>query len=262
MVAEGTEIQYAWGTWNPWQGCTKKRPLLGCQNCYMWREKRWHGQDPARVVRSADSTFRAPLRWARQWKPGSGEWRALSCSWSDFFHPAADEWREEAWAIMRTTAITAPGLFYLVLTKWPERIQGCLPADWGDGYANVVLMVTIESPEVVPDMDILRGVPALLRGVSCEPLLGDLGHLDLSGFGWLVDGGESGPVARPADHEWFHSLRRQALDAGIPYFHKQNGGNRKVNGAWGGRELEGSTWGGVPELLPLALEHQARALEK
>ena len=115
--------------------------------------------------------------------------------------------------------------------------------------------------EVVPDMDILRGVPALLRGVSCEPLLGDLGHLDLSGFGWLVDGGESGPVARPADHEWFHSLRRQALDAGIPYFHKQNGGNRKVNGAWGGRELEGSTWGGVPELLPLALEHQARALK-
>jgi hypothetical protein len=94
-------------------------------------------------------------------------------------------------------------------------------------------------------MDILREVPARLRFVSCEPLLDQI-DLDLTGFDWVITGGESGPNYRKADPDWFRHIREQCFNADVPYFHKQNGGNRKISGCWGGRELDGDTYDRIP----------------
>ena len=103
-MGEQTAIEWATATWNPWQGCTKVSP--GCTHCYMYREKGMYGQNPRLVVRSK-TVFHAPLRW-KEPQP-----RVFTCSWSDWFHEAADPWRAEAWDIIRRT----PRHTYLILTK-------------------------------------------------------------------------------------------------------------------------------------------------
>jgi protein gp37 len=94
----------------------------------------------------------------------------FTCSWSDWFHEDADPWRDEAWEVIRA----APDLTFQILTKRPERIADHLPADWGDGYPNVWLGVTIENRRFVDRADVLREVPAAVRFISAEPLLGPL----------------------------------------------------------------------------------------
>ena len=132
-MGENSGIAWTNHTWNPWQGCHKVS--AGCENCYMEREKLRYGQDPHVVKRSARQTFNLPLRL------DSG--RVFTCSWSDFFIAEADEWRPEAWEIIRRT----PHLIYQILTKRPERIAQCLPPDWGDGWKNVWGGVTVEAPD-------------------------------------------------------------------------------------------------------------------
>lgn len=126
-MGDKTAIQWTDHTWNPWQGCTKV--TAGCDHCYMFRDMRRYGKNPEAVVRSSDATFYAPLRQPKKYTPG----KVFTCSWSDWFHPAADAWRDEAWAVIRQT----PRLTYQILTKRPNRIAGHLPTDWGDGYPNV-----------------------------------------------------------------------------------------------------------------------------
>ncbi|KKK77966.1 hypothetical protein LCGC14_2848320 [marine sediment metagenome] len=110
-MAEKTAISWTNATWNPWRGCTKVSP--GCASCYMFRDQQRWGRDPNIVVRAADRTFDAPLRWK--------EPRLIFvCSWSDFFHPDADPFRHEAWEVMRA----APQHTYQILTKRPERMRG------------------------------------------------------------------------------------------------------------------------------------------
>src|ERR1700761_9152752 len=117
-MGETTGIQWTNKSWNPWQGCRKVS--AGCKFCYMFREKEKYGQNGSRIVRSK-TTFTAPLKW----KDPS---LVFTCSWSDFFIEEADEWRQEAWDIIKAT----PHLTYQILTKRPERIGMCLPADWGN----------------------------------------------------------------------------------------------------------------------------------
>jgi protein gp37 len=160
-MGEKTEIAWTEKTYNPWQGCTKMSP--GCAHCYMFRDKRRYGQDPLVVVRSKDPTFYAPLRWR---EPAL----VFTCSWSDFFHAAADEWRDDAWDVIRRT----PHLTYQILTKRQDRILQCLPPDWGPvGWPNVWLGVSVENQHFA-DIRIpaLLQVPARVRFLSCEPLLG------------------------------------------------------------------------------------------
>src|SRR4051794_20471332 len=121
-------IEWTDATYNPWRGCDKVSP--GCAHCYMFREQRRYGRDPSVVVRAKDPTFYAPLRWQ---EPAL----VFTCSWSDWFHEAADSWREDAWDVLRQT----PHLTYQILTKRPERITELLPEDWGDGWSNVWLGV-------------------------------------------------------------------------------------------------------------------------
>jgi protein gp37 len=212
----GSESNIAWtdATWNPWMGCTKVSP--GCDNCYMFREQRHYGHDPE-VVRRSKTKFAEPLRWR---EPR----RVFTCSWSDWFHKDADQWRDEAWAIIKAT----PQHTYQILTKRPGRIARHLPADWGDGYPNVWLGVSVESQEQAFRVRQLRDVPARVRFVSAEPLIGplDLSHGALAGIHWLIVGGESGPdgVRRNMDLEWARSLQRECRDAGTAFFFKQRSG--------------------------------------
>lgn len=168
-MSSKTSIEWTDATVNFWTGCDQVSP--GCANCYMFTAQRRFGRDPAVVLRTSDATFYAPLR-QRKWlelAPGS---LVFTCSWSDFFHEAADEHRADAWEVIRAR----PDLNWQILTKRPENIAGRLPADWGEGWANVWLGVSIENRRFVSRADVLRTIPAVVRFISAEPLLGPLVH--------------------------------------------------------------------------------------
>jgi protein gp37 len=244
-MSDTTSISWTQRTWNPWRGCDKVSP--GCAHCYMFTDQRRYGRDPSVVQRCSPATFNRPL--SKAWsEPGL----VFTCSWSDWFHEDADAWRDEAWEIIRRT----PHLTYQILTKRPERIAAHLPADWGDGYENVWLGVTIENRRFVDRADALRAVPAAVRFISAEPLLGPLiatgrvpiavprggilrssawsawpdGHtirthpqLFLNEIDWIIIGGESGPGARRFDEEWARALLDRAARSSTAVHVKQMG---------------------------------------
>lgn len=252
-MAKNSNIEWTQHTWNPWQGCHKVS--AGCKHCYMFREKFQYGQEPNVVIRSKYTTFNSPLKWH---DPAF----VFTCSWSDFFIKEADEWRAAAWHIIRQT----PHLTYQILTKRPELIDDRLPDDWfSHGYKNVWLGVSVESEDQTNRIDLLQAIKKFAGKlwVSAEPLLGELDltpYFQLVDVGdnknsfwlepldWVVTGGESGfrNNYRPANLDWFRQIRDACLAYGIPFFHKQNGSNKKINGAWGGRELDGRTWDQMP----------------
>lgn len=262
-----TGIEWAHATWNPWIGCKMVSP--GCTNCYMFRDMARYGKDPNVVARSK-TTFEAPLKWARAWEKGVRDRkkalmpnaRIFTCSWSDWFIEAADEWRPEAWEIIKATPYV-----YLILTKRAERIAECLPDDWGEGYPNVWLGVTAENQKYAnARIPFLLKTSARVRWVSAEPLLGpidftripvDSGTVTMNVFSrasvfaphidWVVTGGESDPSdPRPMELDWARQIRDDCVAGGKAFFHKQHGGKAKVEGAWGGRELDGQLWSQFP----------------
>src|SRR5689334_23079211 len=162
-MGERTNIGWTDATWNPWHGCKKVSP--GCKHCYMYRDKERYGQDPTKVVRSK-TKFRDPFKWA------DGR-MVFTCSWSDWFIEEADAWRPEAWEIIKAT----PHHTYQILTKRPERIAGHLPPDWGRGYPNVWLGVSVENQDYVERILRLLAEPAAVHFISAEPLLGPLNLL-------------------------------------------------------------------------------------
>lgn len=247
-----TGIEWTNRTWNPWHGCEKVSP--GCKNCYMYREKARYGQDPRAVVRSK-TTFNAPLKWPQEPQ------LCFTCSWSDFFIREADGWREEAYEVMRRT----PWITYQVLTKRIERVP-LLP---NPKLSNMWLGVSVENAEYKSRIDLLRCVNVPLRFLSLEPLLGDLGRIDLSGIGWVIVGGESGSGARPVRAEWVRSIRDQCIAAKVPFFFKQWGEHLpamtdgaplvkrilncgdvpiRVGKKAAGRSLDGRTWDEFPAI--------------
>jgi protein gp37 len=206
-MGDKTGIEWTDATWNPWQGCHHVSP--GCDNCYMFAQKRQYGKDPERVVRSK-TTFNAPLRWK---EPAL----VFTCSWSDFFIAEADAWRGEAWSIIEQT----PHLTYQILTKRPSRIKTHIP--WTDvPWRNVWLGVSVESRKYLYRIDVLRTVNARLRFLSLEPLLEDLDGLDLAGIGWVIVGGESGPGRRPFQINWLKRIAELCGREGVPLFVKQD----------------------------------------
>jgi protein gp37 len=204
----------------------------------MFREMERFGKDPNVVVRSK-TTFNDPLKWI---DPAY----VFTCSWSDFFHEDVSiAWLDDAWDIIRKT----PHLTYQILTKRPEEIMDCLPEDWGDGWDNVWLGVTIENEDNIWRMESLLEVDAKLYFVSYEPALGSIAHKLYSYWhkiGWLISGGESGPNARPANPDWFREVRDLCEIRKIPYFHKQAGGSIKIDGTWGGDTLDGKQYHEFP----------------
>ena len=227
-MGTNSAIEWTKHTWNPWVGCIKVSP--GCKNCYMYREQNQYGQDPKKIRRTKDQTFRRPLSWNKS-DPGL----VFTSSWTDFFLEEADEWRDDAWEIIRWT----PNNTYQILTKRPENILTRLPSDWSNGYPNVWLGVSVENQEMADlRIPLLTAIPAKIRFLSCEPLIGavdlqpffftrDSPHI-VSATGeidWVIVGGESGPAGstRPMNPQWARDVRFMCKVAKVPFFFKQWG---------------------------------------
>ena len=206
-----TNISWTDFTWNPWYGCKKISP--GCRNCYAERDMKRFGIDFNTVTKAKG---RGTFNWE---DPGM----VFTCSWSDFFIEDADEWRDEAWDIIQRT----PRLTYQILTKRPENIRSRLPDDWGEGWDNVWLGVSIESQEQIHLGWILANLPAKLRFISVEPLLDKVNLFGLLGqkkISWIICGGESGANHRTMELDWVRFIKDECDRAGVPFFMKQDSG--------------------------------------
>ena len=243
-VTFGTGIEWTEVTWNPTTGCDRISP--GCDNCYaltlskrlkaMGVDKYQQDGDPRTSgpgfgVAVHESTLRDPYRW-------SGSRLVFVNSMSDLFHahvPMA--FVRQVFEVMADT----PQHTYQVLTKRGRRLRRL--ADQLPWPPNVWMGVSIEDGRVLSRADELRDVPAAVRFLSCEPLLGPLTELDLSDIGWLIAGGESGPRHRPMNPEWARNLRDKCVRSEVPFFFKQWGGRTPKEG---GRLLDGRTWDEMP----------------
>ena len=237
-MAQQSSIEWTDLTWNPVVGCSIAS--AGCKNCYekyvglTKRSKR--GAVWTDKVRCHEASVEIPLTWKKSR-------RVFVNSMSDLFHPdVPGEFVRRIWNVMERT----PQHHYQILTKRPQRMAALLKEIAPQPLQNVWLGTSVEDERVVERMDHLRDVPASVRFISFEPLIGDVGQIDLTNIHWAIVGGESGPRARPMDEEWVESILDQCLDAGTAFFFKQWGG---VNKKKTGRLLRGRTYDEMPEYI-------------
>ena len=207
-------------SWNLWHGCRKISP--GCKNCYVYRRDLSIGLDPQDIHRT--KSFDLPIR-----KNRAGEYKLLSgetvytCFTSDFFLKEADAWRPEAWRMIKDR----PDLHFFIVTKRIHRFYEGLPDDWGAGYENVSISVTVENQEMADyRLPLFLNAPIVHRGVACEPLLEELDiskYLSTGKIHFLGAGGESGKNARVCDYNWVLSLAGQCRSAGVSFSYHQTG---------------------------------------
>lgn len=239
-----TKIEWTERTWNPVTGCTKIS--AGCAHCYaevmarrlyaMGNKKYKNGFKPT----IHPEALREPLAW----KQSSN---IFVCSMSDLFHMDVPfDFIDQVFAIIRCT----PQHHYQILTKRADRM-----ADYFSTRAvpkNAWVGVTVEVQDAKKRIDYLKGLDATVKFLSCEPLLEDLGDIDLTGIDWIIVGGESGVQGRPMKEEWVLNIKKQADANHIPFFFKQWGtwskdgkrGNKKSNG----RVLQGQIVQNMPEV--------------
>jgi protein gp37 len=250
MTTQST-IEWTEQTWNPTTGCTKVSP--GCKHCYAEvMARRLHAMGAA----GYEHEFRLTLHGNRLEQPLARKKPTTYFvnSMSDLFHEdVPDEFLDRVFAIVDAS----PRHTYQVLTKRAER----LPAYFARRPcpANVWLGVSVEDKRYgVPRIAELRKVDAVVRFLSVEPLLEDLGRLDMRGIAWVIVGGESGPKARSMREEWVRGVQQQALACGAAFFFKQWGGwgadgvkrHKKANG----RVFQGRTWDEYPRGIELRQE--------
>jgi protein gp37 len=251
-VAERSAIEWTDATFNPWWGCVRVSPA--CAHCYADALARRYGH---RVWgEGADRRFFTEKHWSepRRWNRQAakvGEPKKVFCaSMADVFedHPALAPWRDRLWTLIEET----PWLRWQLLTKRPENVAAMVP--WtGEWPSNVWLGTSIESSRFTFRAHILREIPAAVRFISAEPLLGSLFSspkprrepIDLAGIDWVIVGGESGPRARPMDLGWAREIRSACCDAGVAFFLKQLGGVRNKRGKHEAR-LDGRLWRELP----------------
>ena len=205
--------------WNLWHGCHRKSE--GCMHCYVFRRDAEFEKDSNIVAKT--SSFNLPIRRDRQglWKVPSGT-LMWTCFTSDFFIEEGDAWREEAWLMIHRRS----DLHFYIVTKRPERIAKCLPDDWDDGYENVTISCTMENQRRSDErLPLFRELPIRHKAIICEPLLE---RIDFRGGlgSWceqVTVGGESGRGARVCDYAWVLDIRRQCLEAKVPFLFKQTG---------------------------------------
>ncbi len=239
-MGDTTDISWAKHTFNMIIGCNKIGP--GCDNCYAadmaHRRSNWDvsvirngkeiklpvwgtGPNTARRVRP-ESAWAEPLRWnyyASTWRERR---RTFCMSLGDVFenHKTVEAQLPRLWETIKAT----PWLDWLLLTKRSKAIAGKLPADWGKGYFNVWLGVSVEDndPKRLKRVDDLRKVPATIRFMSYEPALAPIAHkVNLKDIDWLIYGGESGPKHRPDDPQWAEDVRQLCKKTGTTFYYKQ-----------------------------------------
>ena len=235
-MAEKTLIAWTDHTFNIAWGCEKISP--GCAHCYADAFSHRIGLDiwgPGKSRRLFSAKHWAePRKWNQQARHEGRQQRVFCSSMTDWCldDPAIIGELPKLWELIRTT----PWLDWQLLTKRADRIADSLPGDWDEGYRNVWLGVSCENRQHgLPRLDVLRRIPAAVRFVSVEPLLEDLGQVDLAGIDWMIVGGESGAKYRLMDHDWARSLRRQCDAAGTAFFFKQSAAIRTEMGT----ELDG-----------------------
>lgn len=221
-MAENTAISWTDHTFNIAWGCTKVSP--GCQNCYadtLASRYKWDIWGPNKERRVfGEKHWREPLKWNRL-AIAEGRSHLVFCSsMCDICedHPTIEVERAKLWPLVRST----PYLIYQLLTKRADRWLECLPVDWGVGYPNVWLGVSIENNDYIWRGDCLRQIPAVVRFVSYEPALGPLDQLSLTGIDWVIYGGESGSGFRMDDRQWARDMFGRCREAGVAFFHKQS----------------------------------------
>src|SRR5438105_2004044 len=219
-----SKIEWTDATWNPIRGCTKISP--GCTHCYAetfaerFRGVPGHPYEQGFDLKLIPEKLNEPLRW-RNPK------RVFVNSMSDLFHEGVSE---DYIASVARVMQQASWHTFQVLTKRSERMRDLLSGAlrFAAELPNVWWGVSVEDRRHgLPRIDHLRAAPAAVRFLSIEPLLEDLGELNLDGIHWVIVGGESGPGARPMNPDWARSIRDQCADASVPFFFKQWGGVRK-----------------------------------
>jgi protein gp37 len=249
-----SHIEWTDATWNPVRGCTKISP--GCKHCYAetfaerFRGVKGHPYEQGFDLRLVPEKLTEPFSWRTPKL-------VFVNSMSDLFQPGVPD--EYAAAVSRVMA-TADWHTYQVLTKRAARLRDLLSRKlrFAARQENIWWGVSVEDREYgLPRIDHLRQAPAKVRFLSVEPLLEDLGEIDLSGITWVIVGGESGPGARPMRREWVVSIRRQCREQGVPFFFKQWGGVRKAKN---GRLLDGRTYDEYPERVVKPVPERAQCV--
>ncbi len=234
-MSANSSIEWTEATWNPVTGCSKVSP--GCMHCYAERmANRLAAMGQARYTNGFNVTLQQdlielPLRWKKPRK-------VFVNSMSDLFHkdvPAS--FIQDCFAVMNQ----AEQHTFQVLTKRPDRVAGLASEiEWGD---NIWMGTSVESSDYSWRAKAIARVPARVRFLSVEPLLGPVPRLPLQNIEWVIVGGESGPGARPMRVEWVRAVRDRCVKRGVPFFFKQWGG---VNKKRTGRELDGRFWDEMP----------------
>lgn len=213
--------------WNLWHGCTKVSE--GCRNCYVYRRDGSFGKNSAQVKKTA--SFDLPIK---RKKDGSylleadGE-MVYTCFTSDFFHEAADEWRKEAWEMIKERA----DLDFFIVTKRPERFYVGLPTDFTQGYDNVHICCTCENQEMADKrLPVFLELPIKHKSIIHEPMLEAINiEKYLSLYSKMIEsvtcGGESGDNARLCDYEWILDIREQCQKYKVDFHFKQTGAKFK-----------------------------------
>lgn len=238
-MATKSTIEWTEMTWNPVTGCTKVSE--GCRHCYA---ERLANRLQAMGNRRYANGFRVTLHEDLVDLPRTIRRPRLIFvnSMSDLFH---EEIPESFIGRVFETMVACPQHTFQVLTKRSRRLAEL--AERLPWPQNVWIGVSMEDERVLPRVDDLRQVPACVRFLSCEPLLGPIDDLALDGIAWVIVGGESGPGARPMRTEWVESILRQCRRAKVAFFFKQWGGARKD---LTGRQLHGRTYNELPIALP------------
>jgi len=237
-----SKIEWTDATWNPVRGCTKI--TAGCKNCYAYtfaerfRGVPGHPYEQGFDIRLVLDKLEEPLKWRKPKK-------VFVNSMSDLFHPdVPDDYIIKVAEVMAR----ADRHIFQVLTKRADRMASLLRGslEFAAKKQHIWWGVSVENKKHgVPRIEFLRQSNAEVKFLSIEPLLENLGEVDLTSIDWVIVGGESGPGARPLKKEWVLSLRDQCEGARIPFFFKQWGGTRKSKA---GRELDGRTYDEYPEV--------------
>jgi protein gp37 len=245
-----TSIEWTDATWNPVAGCTVL--TAGCTNCYAMRmaarldamgQEKYRGltrRSGGRAVwtgkiRLDEKSLTAPKSWSKPRK-------VFVNSMSDLFHedvPA--EFIARVWSVMKET----PRHTYQILTKRPDRMAEVLSRPPFEILPNVWLGASVEDGRVLNRLEAVRRVPAAVRFVSLEPLIGSVADGDLTGINWAIVGGESGPRAREMKPEWVDEIEAMCRRSGTAFFFKQWGGKNKKAA---GRMLNGQTYDEMPQV--------------
>ena len=234
-MADGSNIEWTDATWNPVTGCTKVSP--GCKHCYA---ERMSYRLQAMGKANYQNGFRLALHENALAIPFG--WRSPRLvfvnSMSDLFQVGVPlDFIQRVFQVMKD----CPHHTFQILTKRPEI--AAVHANQLDWPRNVWLGTSVENADFLPRITHLRRIPAAIRFLSVEPLLGPISSLPLSEIHWVIVGGESGPGCRPMDPEWVRTIRDHCVEHRVPFFFKQWGGpNKKVTG----RELDGRFWNEFP----------------